>query len=222
MDKYVGSVVCVIGHQVIGISARLASEKGVEVLLRALPQVRERFPEAIVLHAGPYQNIMGEEAYYERLQPLLAEQGDHYRFLGTLHGSELTAFYKNLDVLTIPSLNSTESFGLVQIEAMSHGVPVVASNLPGVRQPVTMTGMGEVTPIGDHAALARGLIQVLSHKDNYLRPAEPIATTFAPDNTAQEYATLYEKLRRGELEREATEPAGYNQLRQLNSEHQPT
>ena len=107
-------------------------------------------------------------------------------------GSELTAFYKNLDVLTIPSLNSTESFGLVQIEAMSHGVPVVASNLPGVRQPVTMTGMGEVTPIGDHAALARGPIQVLSHKENYLRPAETIAAIFAPDNTALEYATLYE------------------------------
>jgi glycosyltransferase involved in cell wall biosynthesis len=55
---------------VIGISARLATEKGVEVLLRALPLVLEQHPEAIVLHAGPYQDIVGEEAYAARLQPL--------------------------------------------------------------------------------------------------------------------------------------------------------
>ena len=204
------------GHQVIGISARLATEKGVEILLKALPIVRERFPEAVVLHAGPYQNIMGEEAYWERLQPLLLQQGNHYRFLGTLHGSELTAFYKSLDVLTIPSLNSTESFGLVQIEAMSSGVPVVASNLPGVRQPVTMTGMGEVTPIGDHVALAEGIIKVLSNKRHYLRPAGPIQETFRPAATAAEYGTLYAKLQAGNLQGDASEPAGYNRLRDLN------
>jgi len=66
-------------------------------------------------------------------------------------------------VLVIPSLNSTEAFGLVQIEAMINGVPSIASNLPGVRQPVQMHGMGRVTPIGSSSALAEALIEVLSH-----------------------------------------------------------
>ncbi|HRO23493.1 MAG TPA: glycosyltransferase family 4 protein, partial [Promineifilum sp.] len=55
---------------VIGISARLAAEKGVEVLLHALPRVLEKYPDLLVLHAGPYKNILGEEAYANRLAPL--------------------------------------------------------------------------------------------------------------------------------------------------------
>ncbi len=206
---------------VIGISARLATEKGVEVLLRALPAIRERFPDAVVLHAGPYQNILGEEAYSARLQPLLAAQGDSYRFLGTLHGAELTAFYRNLNVLAIPSLNSTESFGLVQIEAMRNGVPVVASNLPGVRQPVAMTGMGEIAAVGDPDSLAVALVRVLSNPEQYRRPVEIIADAFAPATTAAAYARLYTSLRSGRGDDDgadpgAREPAAYHRLRALN------
>ena len=135
------------GRKTIGISARLATEKGVEVLLNALPMILEKHPDALVLHAGPYKNVLGEEKYAARLEPLFDKYSKSYFRLGTLHGSDLTAFYKNLDCLVICSLNSTESFGLVQIEAMQHGVPVVASNLPGVRQSVSMTGMGKLCPL---------------------------------------------------------------------------
>ena len=58
------------GGPVIGVSARLASEKGIEVLLNALPIVLEKFPDALILHAGQYENIIGEEAYAARLAPL--------------------------------------------------------------------------------------------------------------------------------------------------------
>ncbi len=86
----------VLGRRpVIGISARLAAEKGVEVLLRALPRILEAYPDALVLHAGPYQNIIGEETYAARLAPLFEQFNSHYKLLGTLHGSELTSFYKN-------------------------------------------------------------------------------------------------------------------------------
>ena len=46
----------------------------------------------------------------------------------------------------LPSLNSTESWGIVQVESMSCGTPVVATDLPGVRMPVKMTGMGRIVP----------------------------------------------------------------------------
>jgi glycosyltransferase involved in cell wall biosynthesis len=185
------------GQQVIGIAARLATEKGVEVLLKALPLVLEKYPQARVLHAGPYENIIGEEAYAARLAPLFERYKAHYTLLGNLEGAELTAFYKNLDVLCVTSLNSTESFGLVQIEAMQNGVPVAACALPGVRQPVTMTGMGEITPIGDHKALADALIRILDDKARYQRDSGLIGAAFNPDETAQEYLDLFRTLQQG-------------------------
>ncbi len=173
-----------MGKRVIGIAARLATEKGVEVLLMALPIVQKAFPNAIVLHAGPYQNILGEEKYAARLKPQLKKYKASYHQLGNLDGAALTAFYDSLDCLCIPSLNGTESFGLVQIEAMMHGAPVAACALPGVRQPVTMTGMGEVTPIGDHVALADAIIRILRNRAAYQRSPQLIADSFSPREKA--------------------------------------
>ncbi len=200
---------------VIGIAARLATEKGVEVLLNALPAVLAAFPDAIVLHAGPYKNILGEEAYAARLAPLFEKYKNHYRLLGNLEGADLTAFYKNLDVLCVTSLNSTESFGLVQIEAMQNGVPVAACALPGVRQPVTMTGMGEVTPIGDHEALAQAIISILSDKRRYQRDSHLIADSFSPAQTAVAYTDLFQNLLDGRHDPTTREPAAYERLRQM-------
>lgn len=203
------------GQQVIGIAARLATEKGVEVLLKALPLVLESYPHARVLHAGPYEKIIGEEAYAARLAPLFTRYKEHYTLLGNLDGAELTAFYKNLDLLCVTSLNSTESFGLVQIEAMQNGVPVVACALPGVRQPVTMTGMGEVTPIGDHQALAAAIIRVLDDKARYQRDSAHIAASFSPDGTARDYLALFRYLQSNQKPGDTREPQAYERLRQM-------
>ncbi len=145
-----------IKRPVIGMVTRFASEKGVEVLLEALPRILQKYPDAQVLFAGQYQNVMGEQAYFDRLAPQIREyeKAGRWKFLGNLSPVELSAMYPNLDVLTVPSLNSTEAFGLVQIEAMMNGVPVVPSALPGVRMPVQMHGTGLVSEIGDPASLA--------------------------------------------------------------------
>ncbi|MFV9507346.1 MAG: glycosyltransferase family 4 protein [Oscillochloridaceae bacterium umkhey_bin13] len=180
---------------VIGMAARLAAEKGVEVLLEALPQVLAAHPEARVLFAGPYENVLGEAAYARRLAPLFERFNRHWTFLGTLGPREMTAFFHNLDVLVVPSLNSTETFGLVQVEAMLCGTPSIASALPGVRQPVHQTGMGEVVPIGDSAALAAALLRVIDLRSRYLRPREQITAKFSTDRTALEYEQLFEALR---------------------------
>lgn len=201
--------------KVIGISARIAAEKGIEVLLKALPLVLEAHPQVHVLHANP--QTIGEEKYEQQLAPLMGRFEDHYQQLGALHGSELTAFYKSLDLLVIPSLNSTESFGLVQIEAMMNGAPVVASNLPGVRQPVTMTGMGEVVPIGDHEALAQAIIRILDEKERYMRPGEVIADSFSPRQTAAEYLELFQELLQDAGKPRSEEPEAYERLRRLDA-----
>ncbi len=183
---------------VIGMAARLAAEKGVEYLVAAMSQILARYPEALVLYAGPYEKVLGEEAYRRRVMPAIRrlEEAGHWRFVGLLSPEEMAAYYPNLDVLVLPSLNSTESFGLVQIEAMMSGVPVVASNLPGVRQPVKMTGMGEIAEVGDAASLAQAILKVLDHPAAYRGDPQAVARQFAPQRTAQAYEALFQRLRR--------------------------
>jgi glycosyltransferase involved in cell wall biosynthesis len=180
---------------VIGMVARLAAEKGVEVLLEALPRVLETFPNARVMFAGVYQNVLGEEAYAARLAPMLERHRDHWTFMGNLSQRELAAFFPNMSVLVVPSLNSTEAFGLVQVEGMLSGTPSIASALPGVRQPVHQTGMGEVVPIGDSDALASAIVRVIRNRPQYLRPREEIAARYNTERTAAEYEALFEELR---------------------------
>lgn len=183
---------------VIGMAARFAAEKGVEVLLDALPVILEKYPRAQVLFAGQYQNVMGEAAYAERLMPRIHqyEQSGHWTFLGNLNPAEMSAFYPNLNALVIPSLNSTEAFGLVQIEAMLNGVPCVASALPGVRMPVQMHHMGCVARVGDAASLAEGVIKVLSEPQEYQGDIEAIRKAYDPDAIAAQYEQLFEGLMR--------------------------
>jgi glycosyltransferase involved in cell wall biosynthesis len=181
---------------VIGMVTRFASEKGVEILLDALPMILKKYPKAQVLYAGQHQNVMGEQAYFERLIQQIREYeiAGHWKFLGNLDPVDLAAVYPNLDVITVPSLNSTEAFGLVQIEAMMNGVPSVPSALPGVRQPVLMHGMGRVARIGDAAHLAECILEVLDEPEKFRGDIDSIKKSYKPDSIAAEYEKLFEHL----------------------------
>jgi glycosyltransferase involved in cell wall biosynthesis len=181
---------------VIGMAARLAAEKGVEVLLDAFPRILEKYPHAQILFAGQYEDVLGEDAYAERLLPTIRkyQAEGRWTFLGVLSPEQMAAFYPNLDVLVVPSLNSTEAFGLVQIEAMMNGVACVASSLPGVRQPVLTTGMGEVAPIGDAQALAEKMLAIFDHPDAYRGDPPSLVERFKPDSIAAEYESLFTEL----------------------------
>lgn len=186
---------------VIGMATRFATEKGVEVLLNALPSVMDAYPGTMVLYAGQYQDVMGEAAYFQRLSPVIQtyQEKGRWVFLGVLNQEEMAQFYSCLDLLVVPSLNSTETFGLVQIEAMIRGTPSIASNLPGVRVPPRLTGMGEVVPIGDSKALAEAIIKIIADPDRYQRPGTEVAEMFDPMVNAAAYEALYTKLLEGSL-----------------------
>jgi glycosyltransferase involved in cell wall biosynthesis len=183
-------------NKVIGMATRFAAEKGIEVLLQAMPIIQQRYPQVKILFAGQFDGVWGEEAYFQRLMPQITrfrEMGC-WEFLGVLSMQQMAAFYPNLDVLVVPSLNSTETFGFVQIEAMMNGVPTVASNLPGVRQPVTMTGMGKIVPVHDAPALAQAVLDIFDHPDDYCGDPEKVIEMFHPDTNAAAFEQLFENL----------------------------
>ena len=181
------------GHAVVGFAARFAEEKGINYLLGSIPLVREKIPAVKYLLAGQYENVIGENVW-ERLQPQIQQYREHLEFLGQVPVQEMGNFFGACDVLTVPSINSTETFGLVQVEAMLSGCPVVATNLPGVREPIRMTGMGEVVPIKDAHALADAIVRVLQDRSKYVRPRQEIAEMFAIEKTVAAYEQLFGEL----------------------------
>jgi glycosyltransferase involved in cell wall biosynthesis len=179
------------GQRVIGMVARLAAEKGVEYLVEAMPEILKRHPQARVLHVGQYQNVLGEEEYAAKLKPRIEALDDHWTFMGILPAAELAAFYQLCDVTVLPSTNSTESFGIVQVESMASGTPVVASNIPGVREPVKITGMGRLIPPADAHSLAQGINEVLDQPERYTGDVEGVKTMFSSEHIAEAYEQLF-------------------------------
>jgi phosphatidylinositol alpha-mannosyltransferase len=126
--------------------------KGLDVLLAALPLIREARPNLQVIVAG------------QGSRPL----PPGCRNLGTISEETKIALLGSADVFVAPQL-ARESFGIVLLEAMATGVQIVASDLPSF---VDLLGardeerrLGEVFAVGDHRALAQAVLQVLDHPD---------------------------------------------------------
>lgn len=181
-------------QRIIGMAARLATEKGVEYLVQAIPAVLERYPTARVLFAGQHTEVLGEENYAQRLAPLITNLGEHWTFLGILPPEEWAAFFHVSEVTVLPSINPTESFGMVQVESMTCGTPVISTDLPGVRQPISMTGMGLTIPPRDPNALSHALIKILSQPNGYSGDKQEVSERFSPDAIAAQYESVFKQL----------------------------
>ncbi|MBN1230719.1 MAG: glycosyltransferase family 4 protein [Anaerolineales bacterium] len=182
------------GQKVIGMMGRLATEKGAEFAIEAMPEILKRYPNARIIHGGQYKNVMGEEKYYEKLAPLIEALGSHWQFLGVVTEEQKSALFHHSDVLVAPSLNSTESYGMVQMEAMFCGTPAVCFDLPGSREPVRVTGMGEIVPMKDVHALAETIIRVLENSEKYQGDVEKIRREYSPEASAEKYEKIIEVL----------------------------
>ncbi len=132
---------------------RLVPYKGVDVLIRAMAGTPARL---VVAGNGP------QAAELRQLAGALDVAG-RVTFLGQVPDSDLVALYHACDVLALPSVTRAEAFGMVQIEAMACGKPVVSTNLPSGVPWVNQHGeSGLVVPPGDADALARALTTLVS------------------------------------------------------------
>ncbi len=178
---------------IVGFLGRFAEDKGVQYLIDSVPEVLRSFPVAHFVLAGQREKVVVERVY-ERLSPNAAAFGDRLIFPGQLPAGQLADFFSECAVLVVPSTNSTESFGMVQVEAMLCGTPVVASDLAGVREPVRATGMGEIARPGDPSALAAAIVKVLKDRTDYVKPREEVAKMFDATKTVDFYEDLFSSL----------------------------
>jgi D-inositol-3-phosphate glycosyltransferase len=136
---------------------RLDPLKGIERLLEAIPRLRE-FPGVKLIIIGGDESSRGE---VEKLQKLSAELGiqDRVSFHGTVRQTELPCYYGAADVCVVPSYY--ESFGLVALEALACGTPVVAATIGDVKNIIRQGKNGYVVSENTPEALAEGIAKIL-------------------------------------------------------------
>ncbi len=175
---------------VIGFAGRIAEDKGLEYLLAALSLLKAENKNVELIIAGNL-NPVGENSYIKRINNRLKEVNFKVDFNGEINPGKMFEFYRKIDLLVLPSVNRTEAFGIVQAEAMLSGVPVVASDLPGVRVPVNLTGGGIVVESRDVGALAKAILSCLENKINKTGLAHKSVLIFWLEKTLEDYAAVF-------------------------------
>jgi glycosyltransferase involved in cell wall biosynthesis len=141
---------------------RLRRYKSVEVVLRAMPRIRERFPAARLV-------IIGEGPHRPALERAAARLGleESVEFHGFMEHGDLIRFLNRSHLLVNPS--PKEGWGLTVVEANACGLPVVASDRPGLRDSVVDGVTGFLVPYGSEAAFAERSLAILESRELWLR-----------------------------------------------------
>ena len=193
LHKSIKKVNCKVKPHSIGFCGRIVEEKGIDVLLKAFKIVKETIPDAELRIAGDYKNVAGGSIYPELMEYVKENKIKDVNFLGKIPENDLGKFYSQLGVFTLPSTNSLEAYGLVQLEAMICGTPVVASDLPGVRTIVKNTKMGLIAKRKDERDLANKLIKVLNNREKYIVKKEAIDKKYSNDIVSNLYIGVYKE-----------------------------
>jgi glycosyltransferase involved in cell wall biosynthesis len=175
------------GKRLVGFAGRFVEEKGFDFLLRAAPLVRTQLPDAQFVFAG--DTDIAYERFFDRCRALMEAHDGALTRLGLLHDPQQMAnFYAMCDVFVLPS--RSDSFAIVQVEAILSGTPLVTTDIPGAREVVRVTGAGRLVSPRDPAALADGIVEVLRNPGRYQPRPEVVRAVFDPDRSIERYEDL--------------------------------
>ena len=136
--------------------SRLEKRKGLNYLLQAFRQVKEEVPNSRLIVVGPGTRLRRR---YERY---VAKSGlKDVVFVGMVSYDDLPRYYQTADVFCAPAIGS-ESFGIILLEAMSMGKPIVASNIEGYASVISHGADGLLVPPANKDKLAQALISLLN------------------------------------------------------------
>jgi len=150
------------GKQNILFLGRLEFRKGVNYLLKAFLEIKQEIPNSRLIIVGPGTRLRRRYEKWVRHHRL----EDDVVFVGYAAYADVPRYYKTADVFCAPA-TSRESFGIVLLEAMAVGKPIVATNIEGYASVVTQGEDGLLVPPQDSRALAQALVSVMS--DEVLR-----------------------------------------------------
>jgi glycosyltransferase involved in cell wall biosynthesis len=170
--------------------ARLIPRKGIDNLIRAIPEVLDRYPDLLV-------RIIGEGNLESELRGLAKNLGvaDHVEFLGYIPHEELPGYYATSDVFVLPSRN--EGMSNTVLEAMAAGLPIITTDTGGTRE--LIAGNGLVIPQGQPDAIAGAILQYLSDpqlRQNHGNQSRALSELADWKQVAEQYITYYRRFLR--------------------------
>jgi phosphatidyl-myo-inositol alpha-mannosyltransferase len=168
------------------------SRKGLPVLAEAVPQVLAAIPGARFL-------VLGRGDGDGALHGLRPEHRAAIELLGALDDDDKAALLRSVDVYVAPHTGG-ESFGIVLVEAMSAGAPVLASDLGAFRRVLDEGRLGALFGVGDRAGLATALVDLLrdpARRRQYARLAAAGVRRYDWQRVAGQVLAVYETVRLG-------------------------
>ena len=186
-------------EKVVLYAGRFDRRKGIETLVRAAGRLRSLHGEKLhLVIVGGSQPGQKDGHERDRIEGIVKELGlaSITTFTGRLDHATLSVYYTAADVCAVPS--HYEPFGLVAIEAMACGTPVVASNVGGLQFSVRPRETGLLVPPQNDEALAYGLHKILANpewRDQLGRAGrQRVETHFSWDGVASQLDKLYRQL----------------------------
>jgi glycosyltransferase involved in cell wall biosynthesis len=181
---------------------RIVPYKGIEYLIKAVETAKAVYGEdltLLLLGGGEGKSIINQSKYYQYIQKLAKTSpvSNNIRFVGRIESTQLASYYSLADVIALPSVMRGEAFGAVLLEALACGTPVVASDIPGVKDVFKRNGsIGCYFPARDFDRLSNVLLSVSHSK----KVGTECCRQFAFDNyriekVTSEYLELYRTLK---------------------------
>lgn len=174
---------------ILGYAGRIASDKGIEIIIEALSMLKDKYNDLYLHIAGT-----DEKGYINVLRKLIGKLNiqDKVVFLG--HIDDMEKFYRSIDVLVAPSVVK-ESFGLVLCEAIYCGLPVIATNSGAQREIITQKQYGIVIDNLNADSLAEAISETYKNKERNGSKGEIyISRNFNIEITAKKLIEVYEYL----------------------------
>jgi len=172
------------GVPIVGMVGRLQEWKGIHTLVRAMPQILQAHPETQVVVVGGAHDL--EPAYPARLHSLIAEHGleEHVHLVG--YHANVSTWMQAMDVFVHAS--DAEPFGIVIIEALALGKPVIAGATGGPREILEDGRTGHLVPFEAYGQLADRVVELLQHPEKRSALASAgrrVATQYDPAHYAK-------------------------------------
>lgn len=172
---------------------RLEKRKGLGHLINACALVKKEYPNFRLIVVGPGTRL--RPGYEEQARELNL---DDIVFTDFVSDTELPEYYRTADIFCAPATGG-ESFGIVLLEAMACGKPVVASSIEGYASVLTHDAEGLLVPPGDEEALAQALLSLLndrSRREQMGATGKVKAQNYSWENVARQVMDYYQSLLR--------------------------
>jgi len=172
---------------------RLDMRKGIDILLKSIVQIAKIFHDKFskmsftIVGKGPFENQIRE----------IQERYGNVKYLKFV--TDNIVLYKEHDILVLPS--RAETFSYVTLEALTCGLPVIASDIPGPRSLIENGKTGILVPVGNSSALSKAILsmyELWTSKDEYNRIGnycrQSVLKRFPPESTKKAFVNLIESI----------------------------